>query len=204
MTLRVRSAVSVSVRRHLGQLLHPQGQVAVRVQRLDDRLAQAQLVRTKAGHAELLQEVIAQGRGAGEHVLVGGRVLVLAHDAFVARAAGGVFAQVVLPVEFVVDLAVYLHLTIGRGLGGGFNLGCVVARSLRFLAIGTQSHFALWLGPGVQFRLLHVLGGLFGNLQQGIFQEFLVDALGQLQAVELQQFDGLLQLGSHHQLLAEP
>ena len=57
-------------------------------------------------------------------------------------------------------------------------------------------------GHGVHGRRVAIFLDL-GFLKQRVFQKLLLHRLHQLQARELQQLDGLLQLRSHDQLLGE-
>jgi hypothetical protein len=62
------------------------------------------------------------------------------------------------------------------------------------------------IGPFLGARSLNLvfLGQFLGCfLQHGIFQEFLLHGFEQLEPGQLEQFDGLLQLGSHDQLLGQ-
>jgi len=99
------------------------------------------------------------------------RDLVLAHRGL--AGGGGEIAQVVVPLGGLQQLALHGPVFLGQVRGVGI------------------------LGDGGLRALLVELV----LLEQRILQEFLLHGLHQLQPGQLQQLDGLLQLGRHHQLL---
>jgi hypothetical protein len=107
---------------------------------------------------------------------------------------GLVVVEVLLPVDVgALDLAVRLLLGVVLALGrlvGRCSLASIDSLSVDVCSAGASSISAVAPSAGSSRRrvLLH-LGA---------------DEVDQLQARELEQLDRLLQLGRHHQLLAEP
>ena len=104
--------------------------------------------------------------------------------------------QVGVPVEVVLVLAVGLDLR---------RRGRLRRRHVRDLG---RRDLALQLDPVLQLDRGDVLlvgrADLLALLEHRVFEQLVANEVLQLRAGQLQQFDGLLQLGCHHQLLAHP
>ena len=59
------------------------------------------------------------------------------------------------------------------------------------------------VSPALTGSLLGCSARTRPNLEHGVFHQLLANSVHQFGARQLEQFDGLLQLGRHHQLLAE-
>jgi hypothetical protein len=156
----------------LGDVGKRGAQVAIVLDRIDQRRADAAVARGQVRQVQLPQQVVLQGLRFG-HPLGGAAQVVI-----VERAAGG--SAVELGPQALVRLPVVgLALLLGLFLGPG-----AFARRLAHA------------GGGIRGRVV------LGPVQQGIGLHRLGDLRFQLGGGHLQQADRLAQLGRHHQLLA--
>jgi hypothetical protein len=156
-------------------------EVAVGIEVPDDEHGHLLLLRRESGESHLPDQVVTEVALPGERGLESWEVLV----AHVLVRRGGVALQLVVievlvPVDLVGTLLA-LHLLCLLGLLGE-------RRQLLQLGLG---------GAGPVGTLL-----LVGTLvEQRVLVDLGADEIDELQPRELQELDGLLQLGRHHQLL---
>ena len=140
-------------------------------------------------HRELPGQVVFERGGLGEDVFKARELFVdLAHRRRGARS-GVELLDIGFPVEvvFAGDELFFL----GLGLDKGF----FIAQLLGFGIVGLRLHSS--------GGLVFALRSFSQLLEDGVFHHLLGDDFLELHAIQLKQLDGLLQLGRHHQLLAE-
>jgi len=166
----------------LGDLLVAHLEKAVAVEVADDEGADLLLCLGEVGEVQLPVEVGVQVGLRGEDVEAGWLVPVIF---FAARGiAAFILVAVVFPVYFL------------EGGLAGFDLH--LGGPLRCPEVGRELLGRRAVDGGLA-RLL-AFGRLF---EHGVDLDFLLDGLDQFEPGELQQLDRLLELGSHHQLLAQ-
>ena len=169
--------------RPVGSLDALQIQVALLVQVADDQLRKAAFSLGEITGRELPEQVIVQAARLGE-VLLDGRQLVESAAVSGDRLLQAAVLEELLPVDLSDGL---LALAGVGGLGRR-------ALELRVCRLRLRALARIVAGAAS----LDVLVG-----QHRVVVELLPDLVDQLQPGELQQFDGLLQLRRHHQLLGQ-
>ncbi len=166
----------------LGDLGEIGPEVSILVQVPDDGLGDAQGDRIAGGVPELLDQVVGEGQRVVPGEVLEGQVLAVLHgdgSALVGLIEDG-RAQVER--QLVDALAVHRGRLLGHGL----------ARRRRRRDVGGRRRA---LGVGDLYR---------DFLEKGVLLEFLPDDLLQLQRGQLQELDGLLEEGRHHDALGLP
>jgi hypothetical protein len=161
------------------------GEEAAVVERADDLVGDLEIVLDQVRHRELPGEVIEERVGLGQRLLDRRQILAVAADAAGHRGRRVVVVEPLLPVDLVG----------GRRVGG--DLGRLV---------GLGDRLDLGLGLLAADGVLGVDGVVVGAqllFEDGVLFELGVDGVDELQAVELKQADGLLQLRRHDELLCQ-
>jgi len=163
---------------------HPE--VAVVVEVPDDEQGDVLLLGGHAREPELPLEVIVQVGLPGERRLVPRQLLVRQPP---VRGGGVALELVLVEVLVPVDLV-------------GALLALHLLRLLRRLRLRLRLDVGRLGGAGAARDRL--LLGVVGALEQGVLGHLGPDEVDELHSRELQELDGLLQLGRHHQLLRHP
>ena len=161
-------------------------EVTLDVEVADDDLADLLLARREIGEMELPAEVFGELRSPCQHVLErGAPVIVLALG--LGSPERVELVLVVVPIVFPIDLA-----EIARRLRRG---------RFRRRAIRGGRYDTVELGIHVGCRRVAVVFPLDAVFEHGVLRELFVDQRFELSAGDLENLDGLPQLGCHHQLL---
>ena len=168
---------------------------AVVVEVIDDELGEALLVVGEVAHLQLPVQVIDQGASLRQ-VLLDGRQVVEAPAVGRQRLLERSVLEELLPVDLLNPLVLLALLEVGHvGLLGFHGDGVGRAR-LDGDHVRNPGLFGLPVGvAGAGVDLL--------VRQDGIAIQLLADLVNELQARELQEANGLLQLRRHHELLTE-
>ena len=103
-----------------------------------------------------------------------------------------------------------MESAVGRSSSGVLGVGLDLFRGGLALPLRRlcRRHLTLVLDPVLQLDRAHRLfvgrADLLTLFEHRVFQQLVADEVLQLRSGQLQQLDGLLQLGGHHQLLAHP
>ena len=159
-------------------------EVAVVIHGIDDGAPEGSLARIEARHLQLPEQVVPQGF-AGRV-----RVILVAIVRAGPRCIAGGRRRALIPI------AVFCH---ALGVGGIRDGAIPAVGQFRGVPIAVVAGGGTRLGQ----RDFEAVVGLFVCLEHDVRLERLANLLLQVECRQLQQPDGLLQLGSHRQLLAE-
>ncbi len=155
-------------------------------------LREAPLVLQEVAHLELPPQVVDERLRLGEVLLDRRQLLVAAAAARQGLLEGAVLEEL-LPVDLLDPLVVGPLLEVRDfHLLGRHGRGVRLARLYLYRDLAV---LGVAVGPGARVDFL--VG------EHGVRIELLADLVDQLEPRELEQADGLLQLGRHHQLLAQ-